>query len=161
MYADAIVFSGEEIEAGRKIWTNSKEPMRLKPGVSGGPYVSMFGAASASDGVLHYETKVGAGIRKEDIVPFLAKLKRYYGKHKLAIFLDNGSSNKALMVKHAAADLGIVLIYDVPYRPDLNVLENVWVHLKNNYRYKKTRYLMAGQSWNNDKVVKECISELD
>ena len=135
--------------------------MRLKPGVEGGKYVAMFGAASASDGVLHYETKVGAGIRKEDIVPFFTKLKKYYGKHKLAVFLDNASSHKALIVKQAAADLGIVLIYDVPYRPDLNGLENVWVHVKNNYRYKKTRHLMAGQSWDNEKLVKECIAELD
>ena len=161
-FLDETVFSGEDIPAGRKVWTNSSKPLRLKPGVSGGKYVSLLGAASAQNGAFHWELKEGSGMKKEDIVEFLAKLRKGYGPTTpLAVFLDNASCHKANVVKAAANDLGIALIYNLPYRADLNGIENVWVHVKASYRTKKVKHLMAGVSWSNKDLVIEVLRDLE
>lgn len=70
LFLDCAAFSGENIEAGRRVWTNSREPIRPKPGTDGGGYVAMIAACSATDGVLHYGTKYKAGYRQDDVVAF-------------------------------------------------------------------------------------------
>ena len=104
---DAIVFSGEEVPAGRKVFTHAQHSMRLKPNVEGGEYCSMLGAAAVDDGLLHSHLKRAKGINQDDVISFLGMLAKYYKGRKLAIFCDNGSSFKANAVKWAATDLGI------------------------------------------------------
>ena len=57
--------------------------------------------------------------------------------------------------------MGIALIYNMPYMPQFNGMENVWRHVKAAYRQKKTEYLCAGLSWKNEEVVKDCLNTVD
>ena len=104
---DAVVFSGESIPAGHKVWSNARHPLKLKPGVDGGDYCAMLGAASAKDGKLHYHLKKAKGINQDDVVDFLRTISKYYRPRKLAVLCDNGSSFRANSVKWAATDLDI------------------------------------------------------
>ena len=69
---------------------------------------------------------------------FLKQLKASCKQHHITFFCDNGSCFKAKDTKRAANDLGITLIYNLPYRPDINGMENVWTHVKAAYTTKKT-----------------------
>lgn len=150
LYMDCASFSGEQIESNSRVWSSSKEPMKLKYGTSGDEYVTAIAAATETTGELHYSTLKGRGFRKEDVVAFFRILKRFYGKTPLAIFMDNQSSFKANIVKYAATDLDIVLLYNIPARPDFNGVEGIWFHVKSYYGLEKKKYLMAGKHWDNE-----------
>ena len=64
-------------------------------------------------------------------------------------------------MKAAAADLDIVLIYNVPYRPDFNGVENLWTHAKAEYKARKLGHIMTGLSWNNQHEAEAAIQSID
>ena len=108
--------------------------MRLKAGTEGDGYVAVLAAATAQDGFLHYVSTFKKGIRKEDVVHFLKVLKSRTPNHDIAVFLDNASCFTARDTKAAACEMGIALIYNMPYMPQFNGMENVWRHVKAAYR---------------------------
>ena len=64
-------------------------------------------------------------------------------------------------MKAAAADLDIVLIYNVPYRPDFNGVENLWTHAKAEFKAKKLGHIMAGLLWDNLAEAEAAIRSID
>ena len=135
--------------------------MRLKAGTDGGGYVSCLAAATAQDGFIHYMTKERAGIKKEDVIVFLKTLKKNSPSHNIVVFCDNGSCFTANDTKYAANDLGVTILYNLPYRPDFNGMENVWRQVKAHYRNKIVAHLCSGVSWKNSDLVTESIQSVD
>ena len=92
---------------------------------------------------------------------FLSQLAKYYKTYKICVYLDNARSHTTDNVKRIATDLGITLIYNLPYRPDCNGIENVWVHAKAAYKTRKLKYMMMGMPWTNETLVRESLDEVD
>lgn len=135
--------------------------MRLKAGTGGDQYISVLAGCSADDGYLHTFIAEKRGVRHDDVIRFIKQLKKLCPKHEIAIFCDNGSIFTANDVKYTAADLGVTLIYNIPYRPDFNGMENIWAHVKTHYRSRKREHILAGMSWTNKTLVLEALSTVD
>jgi transposase len=83
--------------------------------------------------------KLGAAFKGDDISDFLKTLRAKSGKHKkLAVFWDNASIHKK-PAREVAPGLKIEVIWNAPYRPDLNGIEFFWRRVKNAYRKEVTR----------------------
>ena len=95
------------------------------------------------------------------MISFYGKLKKHYSGIPLAVFTDNGGPYKAFRTREACKDLDILQIFNLPYRPDLAGIESVWSHVKAHYRSIKVQYLVAGQSWDNNKIVRRSIELVD
>lgn len=56
-----------------------------------------------------------------------------------------------------AYDLDIPLIFNMPYRPEFNGIENLWAHAKAQYKRMMLGNHAMGKSWKNQEVVPELI----
>ena len=56
-----------------------------------------------------------------------------------------------------APQLGIEVIKNAPYRPDLNGIEFFWQRIKFAYRKEITRLRSHDLSWDQVELVKECV----
>lgn len=92
--------------------------------------VTIIGTINAITYKLSNEITTGT-CDKELTVKSLINLRQEYddGK-KIKIILDNARYNRAYLVQDKAKELNIDLIYNVPYCPNLNLIERVWKFLK-------------------------------
>lgn len=75
---------------------------------------------------------------------FIRKIKNTLGVDvKLGIFVDNASIHKSKSLKTALAlsELNVEIFYNLPYRPDLNGIEQFWGYCKRAYRKTIVKYL--------------------
>ena len=104
--------------------------------------------------------KLGAAFDADDINNFLQQLRQRAGKHKkVAVFLDNARihSKPGLIT---APQLGIEVIKNAPYRPDLNGIEFFWGRLKMAYRKEITRLRSQRLAWDQEELVKSLIRDV-
>ena len=80
-------------------------------------------------------------------------LKAKFGKVRFAVFWDNAQMHKADDVRNTATDLDIPLIYNIPYCPQYNGLENMWMHTKAAFKTLVTQSMYAGKKWSNADFV--------
>ena len=71
-------------------------------------------------------------------------LKAKYGKVPFAVFWDNARMHTCEETRLVASDLGIPLIFNLPYCPQYNGLENLWTFTKAHYKAAVTRHLYTG-----------------
>ena len=134
VYVDQCVFSTSSLKHQGKAWGPAADPIQFKPGVGGGSFVSVMAGASLQNGLVYWEKIVGRAYKKEDVWAFLKNLKKRYGRIKFAVFLDNASIHSSDATRSVAFDLGVPLIFNMPYRPAFNGIENMWGHAKEQYR---------------------------
>ena len=67
---------------------------------------------------------------------------------KWVSLLDNASIHKTNQVKAVCQTLQISLIYNVPYMPQYNGIENFWALCKQGYRRLGTQNLLAARPRN-------------
>ena len=104
---------------------------------------------------------VDRGYKKEDVWHFLKVLKARYGKVKFAVFLDNATIHTSDATRLYASDLGIPLIFNLPYRPEYNGLENLWLHTKAEYKTTVLAWRYQGVSWDNAELAAKLIEKVD
>ena len=76
------------------------------------------------------------------------------------MFLDNASIHNNDFLRQHAFDLDIPLIYNMPYRPEFNGIENLWLHTKVAYKKHITGCKYRGQSWKNPEVAARLIEQV-
>ena len=104
--------------------------------------------------------KWGEAFNANDIEDFLLRLRLRVGKHKpLAVFMDNASIHKR-PAKEAESKHKIKVIWNAPYRPDLNGIEFFWERLKFAYRKEVTRLRSQGLEWDQLELVKSIVQDV-
>lgn len=68
--------------------------------------------------------------RKEDVCEFLELIRKHNPEKEIILQLDNFPSHWANKTKERAEELGITLIFQPPYSPDLNPIEFIWKSIK-------------------------------
>ena len=103
--------------------------------------------------------KLGAAFKAKDIDDFLQRLRLRAGKHKpLAVFWDNASIHRTPGLV-TAPQLGIEVIKNAPYRPDLNGIEFFWRRIKCAYRKEVTRLRSHSLHWDQEELVKSLVQD--
>ena len=135
------------------------QPPQLPKRWSSKPYVAVFTGISERSGCYVQLYRVGGAFKAPDIDGFLQQLRLRVGKHrKLAVFLDNASIHK-----HPAAVTApkhkIEVIWNAPYRPDLNGIEFFWGRIKMAYRKEITRLRSQNIYWDQVELVKAVVRD--
>ncbi len=69
--------------------------------------------------------------KAEDIVAFLRQVKEMNRAYKVIVLVwDNFASHRSRQVRATADQLGLRLVYLLPYSPDLNPIEQIWRGIK-------------------------------
>ena len=126
------------------------------------PYVSVNAAISAEHGLMGVDYKVGQAFETSDSITFIKELHDTYhdDARPLAIFADNGTYQKNAQVKKLCHDLGIELLWNLPYRPELNGIETYWAKAKTHYRRAIIKHQTNNESWNQLHLVTMCLGKV-
>ena len=97
-----------------------------------------------------------------DMVSLFERLRTYFGPdRKVAIFLDNATYHKSAIVKEAAVAQRIPLVFNAPYRPDLNGIELFWRKAKTTYYKFVDNWRAHGlREWDQPELVRRCVEEV-
>ena len=91
------------------------------------------------------------------ILRFLKELSTKLKDKEVVAFGDNASIHKAC---REDVEGHCEMLFNLPYRPDLNNIESVWLLAKRKYRAEVARLLVTKQTINNLKLVKKILSEI-
>ena len=155
---DASVFSADSFVPSA--WAPRGQPPPIPKKWINKQYVAVFTAISERSGCYVQLYKVGAAFKAVDITEFLMQLRLRVGKHKkLAVFLDNASIHKT-PARVTAPLLKIEVIWNAPYRPDLNGIEFFWGRIKHAYRKEITRLRSQQLDWDQLKLVQSLVRDV-
>lgn len=76
-----------------------------------------------------------------------------------AVFIDNASYHKSKVVMKAYENLDVMPIFNVPYRPDLNPIKEIFGQIKSRFRRKRLTLIASCQDYDPEELVKGCIEE--
>jgi transposase len=83
-------------------------------------------------------------INQDTIIELLKQLRaKHPGDGKIYLILDNASYNRALRVREQAVESSIVITYQPPYSPNLNLIERLWKFMRRKLFKDKCRSTFA------------------
>jgi len=104
--------------------------------------VAVVAAVSPAQGLIAFEMKESS-FKAIDFSNFLEKLADKVSHRPLTVLLDNCSIHKARVSKTLAQRLKIDLLWNVPYRPELNGIEFVWSIAKRRFRRMQLQRMLG------------------
>ena len=123
-------------------------------------YVAVMGAASLESGLFYWESTYGAAMKADETKQFLRNLKAHTHKPRIVVFWDNAGIHKSSAVRLYAIELGIRLIMNAPYRPDLNGIEYIWANAKHHYRNRVAWHRANDVPYENTQLVDESLEQV-
>jgi transposase len=92
----------------------------------------------------------------------LEKLRAATDPAKCVYFLDNCCIHKTKLIRDTCEQLGMQLVFNVPYRPEFNGIEEAWAFLKHDFRNKVLKIKTGQQEAQTlDQLVTECIDAVN
>jgi transposase len=127
---DECTFNTKDLS--RRHWAPIGDPFTVAKRFENSDTIAVVAAISASEGLV-CQMQAEGSFNAEDMVELLQKIRIFYGKEKVAVFWDNASIHRAGIVLEAAEKADIPLVFNLPYRPDLNGIELLWRKAKNTF----------------------------
>ena len=132
---------------GHYEWAPAGKPLN-KPGKhSKLKYEACCGAVSEVSGYIMIHTIKGAPFYGADFADFVRELREFLG-YPFALLIDNARIHGTPDNVALFEELGITMIKNVPYRPDLMGIEAVWKMAKDKYRVLVRQHTVQGEDWN-------------
>ena len=95
--------------------------------------LAVIAAVSSKRGLIAFHSQPNS-INSKTFVTFLEQLRKITNQRRLLILLDNCSINKTRAAMMRAEQLGMELLFNVPYSPWFNGIELVWALAKQKFR---------------------------
>ena len=92
--------------------------------------------SSTGDVIVHLND--GNFFNSEATIEFIKDIIEENQNKKIALFWDNASIHKSSKTKAFLINHNIKSIFNVPYKPDYNAIENVWAEAKKEFRKQIT-----------------------
>jgi len=145
----------------RRHWAPAREPIELPEKWTSLPQIKACGVICQEVGLVHCAYSADA-FRGEDMAAIYKRVRDYFGPAlKVAIFLDNATIHRAHLSLQAAQDVNIELVFNAPYRPDLNGIELLWRKAKDSYYKFCDAWRANGQrAWDQPELVRRCVEEV-
>lgn len=117
---------------------------------------------SHEHGLVDYDCKLGEAFKASDIIEQMKRVRALsHPKAKLACFCDNASIHTSAAQRcRTDPQINIKMVFNAPYRPDLNGIEFAWRLVKAKYRKFCLAMKPQRTQWDNVEVVKECIGQV-
>ena len=123
------------------------------------PVFALILAVSEENG-LEYNQLFDKSVNKEKFIEYLINLRNANLYKRIAIFMDNLSVHKAVLVREKMAELKIDALMNVPYQPDYNPCESCNSKIKNYYKRTKLNRLVNEQEVNWKDLIAESVNQL-
>ena len=91
---------------------------------------------------------------------FLDSLRSRFFFDDLCIFMDNLSVHVSKVVKERMDELGIRYIYNAPYSPDFNPIENTFSVASQMIKRRRLEAIMRGEKIDLKKVIHESFDQI-
>lgn len=142
-------------------WAPKGRPLRTVGRFANKQVVVVCGAISTERGLIYmkYGYRSFDGM---DMVDMYKQVRLHSPRHKkLALFLDNASIHKSLIARDQCKEKksNLVMIFNRPYRPDLNGIEFYWRDIKRRYRSRINWQRINGRNFDHMGLVKEMIED--
>jgi hypothetical protein len=92
---------------------------------------------------------------------FLRQLRAKNGDGTFAIFQDNLSIHRTLANKQLYQDLGLNVIWNVPYRPQYQPIESIFSIVKGYYKKRRLHMLANGIEVNERTLIRESFRKVE
>ena len=151
---DACCFSANSYSKFQ--WAPSGRPLLTRQRYITSNVVCVYGFISVNLGevMIYIEEKVA--FNKEDFGKLIISLgrRKELQDDKVVLFGDNSTLHNNHFVTEVASDEQFEMLFNIPYRPDLNGIEGLWRHAKSIYKTEVARLHTGQQKVNNLEVVK-------
>lgn len=87
-------------------------------------------------------------IKKDDFIEMLKMLFKKVSPKRSALLLDNCSVHRSKVVSKYLERNRVPVLWNLPYRPDLNGIELVWAQAKKNFRQILLKQMIDEQKIN-------------
>jgi hypothetical protein len=142
----------------RRHWAPKGDPIRCATHYANQGYRTVVAAIHEKDGLILQHTQAKA-FDQYEFYAFLKELREKVGKAKrLVVLLDNCSIHKTHYIRDTCeSPLNITLLFNVPYRPDLNGIELFWKVAKLRYYCLLDRVKATMEPFSLDDLVEESL----
>jgi transposase len=141
IYFGDAVHVKHNAEAGYA-WSPAGEPHSI-PTNSGRERYNVLGAYCTQTRE-HLFILTEENINQDKVIDLLKQLRaKHPGEGKIYLILDNASYNKAIRVREQAKASQIILKYQPPYSPNLNLIERLWKFMRKKFCKDKYRSTFA------------------
>ena len=123
------------------------------------PCYALILAVSEENG-LEYNQLFNKSVNTEKFIQYLVNLRNANLYQRIAIFMDNLSVHKTLLVRAKMMELQISALFNVPYQPDYNPCESCNSKIKNYYKRTKLNKLANEEEVNCEELIAESIVQL-
>ena len=123
------------------------------------PCYALILAVSEENG-LEYNELFKKSVNTEKFIQYLVNLRNANLYQRIAIFMDNLSVHKTLLVRAKMMELQISALFNVPYQPDYNPCESCNSKIKNYYKRTKLNKLANEEEVNCEELIAESIEQL-
>ena len=123
-------------------------------------YEACVAAVSDTRGYLMHHSLKAAALHAPDFREFVRDLREGIGA-PFVLMIDNARIHVADDNFDLYEELGITVIRNVPYRPDLMGIEAVWKLAKDEYRLRVRRYTVQGVDWDQAAEITDILHGLD
>ena len=113
----------------------------------------VIGFISAESGLVFVHIREQNSFTKKDVADCIKLVKNKYKFQDIALFGDNARIHKNNFVEEAACEEDVELLWNIPYRPDLQGVEGLWRIAKDLYRKEIARLHVNQKFINNLEVV--------
>ena len=117
-------------------------------------------AAVSTDGGLDLLCTYDSALNADNFAQFLKDLHAVRGKKRFAAFLDNASFHRAHVVKDMAKELGVQIIWNVPYSPEYNPIEGAFSIVKNHFKRERLNAMLNDRIFSFQKGIQAAFKEL-
>ena len=109
--------------------------------LSSAPAIAMVAGMSVEGGLETWLTKPRS-IDSDAFISFIEGLVAQNQSEEITLFLDNATIHRSKKVTSFLKDNGIETIYNVPYSPQFNPIEHVWVQVKAVFKRRMLELLL-------------------
>ena len=138
-------------------WAPSGRPLKTAQKYYRSKLVVVCGFISVESGKIMMKAFQRKSFTAKHILRFLKELSNKLKDKEVVAFGDNASIHKAC---REDVQGHCEMLFNMPYRPDLNNIESIWALAKKKYRAEVARLLVTKHTINNLKLVKKILSEI-
>ena len=149
---DECIFSAKTFKP--MAWATKRRNVTQRKQMGPQKAVAVVAAVSAAHGLILFERRPSS-FKGQHFSEFLERLHALVPHQPMTVLLDNCSIHKARCTTEVVERLGIHVLWNVPYRPDLNGIEFVWALAKRRFKQLQLQRMMGTL----DLAFEQCVDQ--